>query len=67
MMIKEAEHLGIQQQYMQNGMQIVICCPEAIGYNNGWIDDEKLEEAANDMQKNTYGKYLSKVLKRGRK
>ena len=52
---------------IQNNRDVVICCPEAIGYNNGWIDDEKLEEAANDMKKNTYGKYLSKVLKRGRK
>ena len=52
---------------IQNNRDVVICCPEAIAYNNGWIDDEKLEEAANDMKKNTYGKYLSKVLKKGRK
>ena len=52
---------------IQSNRDVVICCPEAIAYNNGWIDDEKLEEAANDMKKNTYGKYLSKVLKKGRK
>ncbi len=52
---------------VQNNKNVVICCPEAIAYNNGWIDDEKLEDAANDMKKNTYGKYLSKVLKKGRK
>lgn len=52
---------------IQNNRDIVICCPEAIGYNNGWIDDEKLEEAANEMKKNTYGKYLNKVLKKGRR
>ena len=52
---------------IQNNRDVVICCPEAIAYNNGWIDDEKLEEAASDMKKNTYGKYLSKVLKKGRR
>jgi glucose-1-phosphate thymidylyltransferase len=41
----------------------IICCPEKIAYDNGWIDDEKLEEAANLMKKNKYGKYLQKVLR----
>ena len=52
---------------IQNNRDAVICCPEVIGYNNGWIDDEKLEEAAHEMKKNTYGNYLNKVLKKGRR
>lgn len=40
----------------------VICCPEKIAYNNKWISDEKLEEKAELMKKNNYGKYLRKVL-----
>ena len=40
----------------------VICCPEKIAYDNNWINDEKLEQAAEVMKKNNYGKYLKKVL-----
>lgn len=40
----------------------IICCPEKIAYDNEWIDDEKLNEAAELMHKNHYGKYLKKVL-----
>lgn len=52
---------------VQNNRDAVICCPEAIAYQNGWIDDEKLEEASKQMGKNTYGKYLTKVLSKGRR
>ena len=40
----------------------VICCPEKIAYDNGWMSKEKLEETAELMKKNNYGKYLKKVL-----
>ena len=52
---------------VQNNRDAVICCPEAIAYQNGWIDDEKIEKASKQMGKNTYGKYLTKVLSRGRR
>jgi glucose-1-phosphate thymidylyltransferase len=42
----------------------IICCPEKIGYENGWLDDEKLAQAAESMKKNQYGQYLAKVLAR---
>lgn len=42
----------------------VICCPEKIAFDNNWISKELLEQRANLMKKNTYGKYLSKCLKR---
>lgn len=40
----------------------VICCPEKIAYDHNWMSDEKLEEKAELMKKNNYGKYLRKVL-----
>lgn len=42
----------------------VICCPEKIAYDNNWIDDEQLEKRAELLHKNTYGKYLTKILKK---
>ena len=52
---------------IQNNRDSVICCPEAIAYNNGWFSDADLEKSADLMKKNSYGKYLSKVLERRRK
>lgn len=49
---------------VQKNKDKVICCPEAIAYNKGWLTDEQLENSANIMQKNSYGKYLSKLLKK---
>lgn len=43
----------------------VICCPEQIGFDQGWLSADKLAEAADLMKKNTYGQYLRKVLERG--
>ena len=45
-------------QLVQRNNGKVICCPEAIAYNNGWITDEQLIEAGNLMRKNSYGQYL---------
>ena len=42
----------------------VICCPEAIAYKKGWLTDEQLTSSANLMQKNNYGKYLAKILRK---
>ena len=49
---------------IQNNTGKVICCPEKIAYDNDWITDEELQDRANLLSKNTYGKYLQKVLKR---
>ena len=35
-----------------------VCCPEEIAWNNGWIDESRLEELAGPLLKNGYGKYL---------
>lgn len=42
----------------------LVCSPEVIGYNNGWISDEELEARAELMKKNSYGQQLAKVLRR---
>ena len=52
---------------IQNNKDRVICCPEAIAYEQGWLSSELLSESAEVMKKNKYGKYLTKVLERGRK
>ena len=40
-----------------------IACLEEIGYNNGWVSKEKIQEVAQPMIKNQYGQYLSKLNK----
>ena len=40
-----------------------VACLEEIAYRKGWIDDEKLKEAATPMIKNQYGQYLVKLIK----
>lgn len=49
---------------IQNNKDKVICCPEIIAYHNNWLDDQKLSERAELLQKNSYGKYLKKVLEK---
>ncbi len=40
-----------------------VACLEEIAYRKGWIDDDKLKEAATPMIKNQYGQYLLKLIK----
>ena len=40
-----------------------IACLEAIAFEKGWIDAEKLERTAAPMSKNPYGQYLLKLAK----
>ena len=39
-----------------------IACLEEIAYRNGWIDENKMEQAYETYKKNEYGKYLKDVL-----
>ena len=41
-----------------------IACLEEIAYNNKWIGKAKLLESAEKMKKNSYGKYLFKIVDR---
>lgn len=36
----------------------MICCPEEIAYEKGWIDDDVLRKTASEMIKSEYGQYL---------
>jgi len=51
---------------IQNNKDKVICCPEVIAYYNEWLSEEDLEKRADLLQKNSYGKYLKKVLEKRR-
>ena len=47
---------------IQNNRDSVICCPDKIAYDNGWIKEKQLKKSATEQQKNSYGKYLLKIL-----
>ena len=42
----------------------IICCPEQIAFDKGWIDADKLKLRADLLKKNDYGKYLLNILKK---
>ena len=43
-----------------------IACLEEIGFHQGWITKEKLQEIGEFLSKNQYGKYLLSLLKNKR-
>ncbi len=47
---------------IENNKDKVICCPEQIAYYKSWINKEELQERAVLLNKNSYGKYLQKVV-----
>ncbi len=49
---------------MENQGARIISCPEEIAFEQGWINEESLEKQALLMQKNSYGEYLKRVLKK---
>lgn len=53
-------------QLVQNNSGKIISCPEVIAYNNEWIDDEQMLQAAELMKKNGYGKYLLDIVQKKR-
>ena len=52
---------------IEDNRDTVICSPELIAYNNGWISKEEIEQRGNLMSKNYYGQSLLKTVKRGNK
>ena len=40
----------------------VICCPEQIAYYKNWITKEQLQQRAEILRKNSYGRYLQTVV-----
>lgn len=49
---------------IEENRDTVICSPELISYDNGWITDDDLEERAKLLSKNSYGKRLVKKIRR---
>ncbi|QGX41323.1 glucose-1-phosphate thymidylyltransferase RfbA [Permianibacter aggregans] len=39
-----------------------VSCPEEIAYRNGWISAEELEQLAQPLMNNQYGRYLQRIL-----
>ena len=49
---------------IEKNKDIVICCPEYIGYTNGWLSLENFSKRAILLNKNAYGGYLMKIAER---
>lgn len=52
-------------EVLEKRQGLKVSCLEEIAWRNGWIDDEKLASLAHPMNKNQYGQYLLKLVKRG--
>lgn len=52
-------------EVLQKRQGFVISCLEGIGYRNGWLSREKLEELVSRMPDNTYSQRLRILLKHG--
>lgn len=48
---------------LQKRQGLMVACPEEIAYRQGWISAETVERVAARLSKNSYGQYLSKILK----
>jgi len=48
---------------LQKRQGLMVACPEEIAYRQGWISAERVEQVAARLSKNSYGQYLSKILK----
>ena len=40
----------------------MVACPEEIAYRNQWITAIDVEKIADQLNKNSYGQYLKKIL-----
>jgi glucose-1-phosphate thymidylyltransferase len=48
---------------LEHRQGLKVACPEEIAFRKGWIDPAQLEALASPMKKNSYGQYLSRILK----
>jgi glucose-1-phosphate thymidylyltransferase len=47
---------------LQKRQGLMVACPEEIAYRQGWITAEAVQKVADQLSKNSYGQYLSKIL-----
>jgi len=47
---------------LQKRQGLMVACPEEIAYRQGWISAEVVQRVADQLKKNSYGQYLSKIL-----
>ncbi|MEA9598627.1 glucose-1-phosphate thymidylyltransferase RfbA [Polynucleobacter sp. AP-Sanab-80-C2] len=47
---------------LQKRQGLMVACPEEIAYRQGWIGAEAVQKVASQLSKNSYGKYLTKIL-----
>ena len=45
-------------QTIEKRQGLLVCCPEEIAFENGWINKEELKVLAGELIKTEYGKYL---------
>jgi len=48
---------------LQKRQGLMVACPEEIAYRQGWISAEAVEQVAARLSKNSYGQYLTKILR----
>ena len=48
---------------LQKRQGLMVACPEEIAYRKGWISAEAVLKVASQLSKNSYGQYLSKIVK----
>ncbi len=48
---------------LQKRQGLMVACPEEIAYRQGWISAAMVEKVASQLRNNSYGQYLSKILK----
>jgi glucose-1-phosphate thymidylyltransferase len=47
---------------LQKRQGLMVACPEEIAYRQGWISADAVQKVADQLKKNSYGKYLNKIL-----
>jgi glucose-1-phosphate thymidylyltransferase len=48
---------------LQKRQGLMVACPEEISYRQGWIGADQVQKVAAQLSKNSYGQYLTKILK----
>jgi glucose-1-phosphate thymidylyltransferase len=47
---------------LQKRQGLMVACPEEIAYRQGWISAEMVQKVADQLKKNSYGQYLTRIL-----